>query len=116
MLRIFGGRRSSAASLRDLSSAGSIINTSGFRFWIGTALVGNDGSRRRAAAVPAPSGFDDELSDLIRATPIWRERDELLRSVPEWAGCYRPLCLPTCLSLGTLTRKQIAALVRTGAL
>ena len=29
------------------------------------------------------SGFDDELSDLIRATPIWRERDELLRSVPE---------------------------------
>ena len=28
------------------------------------------------------SGFDDELSDLIRATPIWRARDELLRSVP----------------------------------
>jgi transposase len=28
------------------------------------------------------SGFDGELSDLIRVTPIWRERDELLRSVP----------------------------------
>jgi hypothetical protein len=32
-------RRSSAASQRCLSSAGSIINTSGFRFWIGTAFI-----------------------------------------------------------------------------
>ena len=36
MPRIFGGRRRSAASQRYQSSAGSIINTSGFRFWIGT--------------------------------------------------------------------------------
>ena len=28
------------------------------------------------------SGFDDELGELIRDTPLWRERDELLRSVP----------------------------------
>ena len=28
------------------------------------------------------SGFDDELAELIRDTPLWRERDELLRSVP----------------------------------
>src|SRR5271155_2154942 len=28
------------------------------------------------------SGFDDELGELIRTTPLWRERDELLRSVP----------------------------------
>src|SRR5258708_8128790 len=28
------------------------------------------------------SGFDDELGELIRNTPLWRERDELLRSVP----------------------------------
>jgi hypothetical protein len=27
-------------------------------------------------------GFDDELAELIRDTPLWRERDELLRSVP----------------------------------
>jgi hypothetical protein len=39
MLRVFGGRRSSVAAQRDLSSAGSIINTSGFRFWIGTSLT-----------------------------------------------------------------------------
>ena len=28
------------------------------------------------------SGLDDELAGLVRETPIWRERDELLRSVP----------------------------------
>jgi len=28
------------------------------------------------------SGLDDELAELIRDTPLWRERDELLRSVP----------------------------------
>src|ERR1700726_5163403 len=27
-------------------------------------------------------GFDDELAELIRNTPLWCERDELLRSVP----------------------------------
>src|SRR5262249_37797135 len=27
------------------------------------------------------SGFDEELATMIRDTPIWRERDELLRSV-----------------------------------
>src|ERR1700694_936775 len=40
MLHIFDGLRSSAASQLYLSSAGSIINTSGFRFWIGTAGSG----------------------------------------------------------------------------
>src|SRR5271167_4988947 len=28
------------------------------------------------------SRLDDELAELIRATPFWRERDQLLRSVP----------------------------------
>jgi len=36
MLQIFAGRRRSAVSRRYRSSAGSIINTSGFRFWTGT--------------------------------------------------------------------------------
>ena len=36
MLQSSGAGRRSAASRRDQSSAGSIINTSGFRFWIGT--------------------------------------------------------------------------------
>jgi hypothetical protein len=28
------------------------------------------------------SGFDDEIGELIRNTSLWRERDELPRSVP----------------------------------
>jgi transposase len=28
------------------------------------------------------AGFDEEPAELIRDTPLWRERDELLRSVP----------------------------------
>ena len=39
MLRIFAAPRGSVASQRYLSSAESIINTSGFRFWIGTPLT-----------------------------------------------------------------------------
>jgi hypothetical protein len=39
MLQIFRGRRRSAASQQYEYSAGSIINMSGFRFWIGTAAV-----------------------------------------------------------------------------
>jgi len=56
------------------------------------------------------SGFDDELSDLIRATPIWRERDELLRSVPGVGTVLAVTLLAHLPELGTLTRKQIAAL------
>jgi len=57
------------------------------------------------------SGFDAELAELIRATPVWRERDELLRSVP---GVSKVLLSSTLLAqlpeLGMLNRKQIAAL------
>jgi transposase len=56
------------------------------------------------------SGFDDELSDLIRATPIWRERDELLRSVPGVGKVLSTTLLAHLPELGTLTRKQVAAL------
>src|SRR5271163_687451 len=33
------------------------------------------------------AGFDDELAGLVRETPIWRERDELLRSAPSSGRC-----------------------------
>ena len=56
------------------------------------------------------SGFDDELSDLIRATPIWRERDQLLRSVPGVGIVPSVTLLAHLPELGTLTRKQVAAL------
>ncbi len=54
--------------------------------------------------------FDDELSDLIRATPIWREHDELLRSVPGVGTVLSVTLVAHLPELGTLTRKQVAAL------
>jgi transposase len=55
--------------------------------------------------------LDDDLETALRASPLWRENDDLLQSVPG-SG---PVCARTFLlelpELGTLTRQQIAALV-----
>ena len=56
------------------------------------------------------SGFDDELAGLVRETPIWRERDELLRSVPGVGKVLSTTLLAHLPELGALNRKQIAAL------
>ena len=53
--------------------------------------------------------IDDDLSGRLRESPVWREQEELLRSVP---GVGPTLTLVAELpELGTLTRRQIAALV-----
>jgi transposase len=56
-------------------------------------------------------GVDKELSQAVRTSPLWREQENLLRSVP----CVGPVVTVTLLAdlpeLGTLGRKQIAALV-----
>src|SRR5262249_6777982 len=55
--------------------------------------------------------LDDDLETLLRASPLWRENDDLLQSVPG----IGPVCARTLLlelpELGSLTRQQIAALV-----
>jgi transposase len=56
------------------------------------------------------SGLDDELGTLIRGTPLWRERDELLRSVPGVGPVLSRTLLAHLPELGELNRKQIAAL------
>src|SRR5882757_5763689 len=56
------------------------------------------------------SGLDDELGELIRETPLWRERDELLRSVPGVGKVLSSTLLAHLPELGVLNRKQIAAL------
>ena len=56
------------------------------------------------------AGFDDELAELIRDTPLWRERDELLRSVPGVGKVLWSTLLAQLPELGMLNRKQIAAL------
>lgn len=52
--------------------------------------------------------LDQELTTAVQASPIWREHDELLQSVPG----IGPVVTRTLLAeLGTLPRRQIAALV-----
>ena len=56
------------------------------------------------------AGFDDELAEMIRDTPLRRERDELLRSVPGVGKVLSSTLLAHLPELGALNRKQIAAL------
>jgi transposase len=55
--------------------------------------------------------LDDDLDTTLRASPVWRERETLYRSVPG----IGPVCARTLLldlpELGTLSRQRIAALV-----
>ena len=55
--------------------------------------------------------LDKELRQSLHRSPIWREKDDLLQSVPG-VGAQLSLTLPAHLpELGTLDRRQIAALV-----
>ena len=55
--------------------------------------------------------LDRELARLIQANPVWRARDELLRSVPGVGNVTARLLVANLPELGRLNRKQIAALV-----
>lgn len=57
------------------------------------------------------SKTDKELRSLITSSPVWREKDELLRSVPGVGNVLSATLLAELPELGTLNRKQIAALV-----
>ena len=54
---------------------------------------------------------DKDLEDLIRNTPIWREKDAIIRSVPGAGPCLSSTLLCELPELGTLNHKRIAALV-----
>jgi transposase len=54
---------------------------------------------------------DKELGDRIRSSPIWREKDELLRSVPGIGPVVSRTLLAALPELGRLDRRRIAALV-----
>jgi transposase len=55
--------------------------------------------------------LDGELRQTIRNSPVWREKDELLRSVPGVGPQVSMALLADLPELGTLSRKKIAALV-----
>lgn len=55
--------------------------------------------------------LDTDLSDALRSSPVWREKDNLLQSVPGVAKVTSLTLIADLPELGTLNRKQIAALV-----
>ena len=55
--------------------------------------------------------LDDDLNQRVRSSPLWRERDDLLRSVPGVGPVLISSLVAELPELGTLNRKQIAALV-----
>jgi transposase len=54
---------------------------------------------------------DDELQRVLKASPIWRERDDLLRSVPGVGPVLSLTLLAQLPELGQLNRREIAKLV-----
>lgn len=57
------------------------------------------------------SDLDDDLDQAIRSSPLWRERDNLLQSIPGVGPVLSMTLLAELPELGTLNRKEIAALV-----
>jgi transposase len=55
--------------------------------------------------------LDRELHDRLRASPLWREQEDLLRSIPGVGPVLSTTLLADVPELGTLGHKQIAALV-----
>ena len=55
--------------------------------------------------------LDRGLRDMLRRSPVWREQDDLLRSVPGVGPQLSVALLADLPELGTLGRRQIAALV-----
>lgn len=56
-------------------------------------------------------GLDNEITKFIHQSPIWKEKDKLLRSVPGVGPVTSATILAMLPELGTLNRKKIAALV-----
>lgn len=57
------------------------------------------------------AGLDAELRAAVQASPLWRAKDDLLRSVPAVGPVLALTLIAELPELGTLDRKQIAALV-----
>ena len=55
--------------------------------------------------------LDEGLRQTLRRSPVWREKDDLLRSVPGVGEQLSLTLLAYVPELGTLNRRQIAALV-----
>lgn len=59
----------------------------------------------------ALADLDRQLGELIKKSPLWRERDRVLQSAPGVGPVVSTTLLAELPELGTLSRKQIASLV-----
>ena len=57
------------------------------------------------------AGVDDDLTAAIRESGVWRAKDDLLRSIPSVGRVLATALLAELPELGTLTRREVAALV-----
>ena len=55
--------------------------------------------------------LDEELATAIQSSPLWREKDDLLQSMPGVGPVLATTLLASLPELGPLSRQQIAALV-----
>jgi len=55
--------------------------------------------------------LDVELTHALRSSPAWRDKDDLLKAIPGVGSLTRATMLGLLPELGTLSRRQIAALV-----
>jgi len=56
------------------------------------------------------SDLERDIDQAVRGTPAWREKDELLQSVPGVGSKVSSMLIAELPELGTLTRRKIAAL------
>jgi transposase len=56
------------------------------------------------------AGLDGEIDEAVRGSPVWREKEDLLASVPGIGPVIARTLIAELPELGTLGRKQIAAL------
>ena len=57
------------------------------------------------------TGLDDDLTHAIEASPVWRAKEDLLRSIPGVGPVLSRTMVAEVPELGTLGSKQVAALV-----
>ncbi|MBI5562802.1 MAG: IS110 family transposase [Deltaproteobacteria bacterium] len=55
--------------------------------------------------------FNGDMRDLLRNSPVWREKDDLVCGVPGVGPVLATTLFSNLMELGSLNRKQIAALV-----
>lgn len=57
------------------------------------------------------ASFDEDLTKRLRASDAWRAKDDLLQGIPGVGAVTTLTMLAKCPELGTMNRRQIAALV-----